>query len=62
MYESAQGRLMSPTIQNYDLYADETFLQGPTAFAFGAGERSQRRSPGILACFTPRRASGGIGD
>jgi len=35
---------MSPLVQDYDLYADETFLRGPGAFAFGA-----------VIC-TPRRA------
>lgn len=35
---------MSPLVQNYDIYCDETFLHGQIAFAFGA-----------LIC-TPRRA------
>lgn len=35
---------MSPLVQDYDIYADETFLRGSVAFAFGA-----------VIC-TPRRA------
>jgi hypothetical protein len=39
---------MSPSVQDYDIYADETYLHGPIAFAFGALICTPRRSE-ILA-------------
>ena len=50
---------MSPLVQDYDLYADESFLCGPVAFAFGALICTPRRAEILGALLAQLRATTG---
>lgn len=51
---------MSPMVQDYDLYADETFLRGPVAFAFGAVICTPLRAEVLRAALSRLRATAGM--